>query len=79
VHRGCRGGIAVQAPDPFIPNGDPCCGHPDTWGEVAEGVALTLGLVVVDALVPSPPDCDTAWAHGALAATIERQSQTSSK
>jgi hypothetical protein len=45
------GSISAQAPDPSIPNGDPCCGHPDTWGEVAWGVAWTLGYVVLDALL----------------------------
>lgn len=45
------GAISAQAPDPFIADGDPCCGHPDTWGEVATGVAWTLGLIVVDGLL----------------------------
>jgi hypothetical protein len=43
--------ISSQAPDPFIVDGDPCCGHPDTWGEVAGGVAWALGLVLLDALL----------------------------
>ena len=25
---------AGQAPDPFVDDGDPCCGHPDTWPQV---------------------------------------------
>jgi len=41
-------GIGVQAPDPFIPNGDPCCGHPNSWGEVAEAA---VGGVVASAVV----------------------------
>lgn len=45
------GAISAQAPDPFVADGDPCCGHPDTWGEVAAGVAWTLGSVVLDALL----------------------------
>lgn len=45
------GAISAQAPDPFIPDGDPCCGHPDTWGEVASGVAWTLGFVLIDGLL----------------------------
>jgi hypothetical protein len=45
------GATAAQAPDPFVANGGPCCGHPDTWGEVTAGVGWTLGYVVVDALL----------------------------
>ncbi len=45
------GAISAQAPDPSIPNGDPCCWHPDTWGEVASGVGWTLGYVVVDGVL----------------------------
>jgi len=29
--------VSAQQPDPTIPDGDPCCGHPDTWGAVALG------------------------------------------
>ena len=45
------GANSAQAPDPFIPNGDPCCGHPDTWSEVAAGVAWTLGCILIDGLL----------------------------
>lgn len=31
--------VAAQRPDPTIADGDPCCSHPDTWSEVALGVA----------------------------------------
>ncbi len=48
--------IGAQRPDPEVPVGDPCCGHPDTWGEAAEYLAFgalsgvsALGLVVVAA------------------------------
>ena len=36
-------GIATiaQTPDPAVPDGDPCCGHPDTWSEIA--VAFLAG------------------------------------
>lgn len=44
-------GISAQAPDPFVADGDPCCGHPDTWGEVRAGIGWTLALVVVDGLL----------------------------
>jgi hypothetical protein len=29
--------VSTQHPDPTVPDGDPCCGHPDTWGDVALG------------------------------------------
>jgi hypothetical protein len=29
--------VSAQHPDPTVPDGDPCCGHPDTWGDVALG------------------------------------------
>jgi hypothetical protein len=45
------GAMSAKAPDPFVPNGDPCCGHPDTWGEVAAGVGWTLTLAAVAGLV----------------------------
>lgn len=38
--------VAAQHPDPAIPNGDPCCGHPDTWGEVVEGMAWGVGTLI---------------------------------
>lgn len=43
--------ISSQVPDPFIADGDPCCGHPDTWGEVAGAIAGALVLVLLDALL----------------------------
>jgi hypothetical protein len=43
--------FAVETPDPSIADGDPCCGHPDTWGEVAEGIGWGLGAALVDALM----------------------------
>src|SRR5690349_11653466 len=39
--------IAAEHPDPRVPDGDPCCGHPDTWGEVAFGIAWGLTLAGV--------------------------------
>ena len=46
--------MASQKPDPTVPDGDPCCGYPDTWGEVAAsagagslGLAITAGLLCV--------------------------------
>ncbi len=37
--------VAAQQPDPTVPDGDPCCGHPDTWGEVALGFGWAAMLV----------------------------------
>lgn len=40
--------LAAQAPDAFVPNGDPCCGSPDTWRQEAVAAAeaiLAVGLV----------------------------------
>lgn len=55
-------GISAQAPDPFVIDGDPCCGHPDTWGEVAEGAAWSLGLALLDALLVCVAVTLVAWA-----------------
>ena len=44
-------GIYAEHPDPGVPDGDPCCGHPDTWGEVVEGGAFTAGWAFVDGLL----------------------------
>lgn len=48
--------IGAQQPDPSVPNGDPCCGHPDTWWDVFTTVgfgalcmAVALGPVAVAA------------------------------
>ena len=38
----------AQAPNPDVPDGDPCCWRPDTWGDWALGSAST----VVASLVP---------------------------
>jgi len=41
------GGGAAQAPDPFVADGDPCCAHPDTWGQVAAGAVGAIALAAV--------------------------------
>jgi hypothetical protein len=56
------GSAAANAPDPFVPDGDPCCGHPDTWGEVAVAVAWTLALAAVAGLVACVAVALIAWA-----------------
>jgi hypothetical protein len=43
------GVVAAQQPDPTVPDGDPCCGHPDTWGEVALGLGWAAMLVLAAA------------------------------
>ena len=38
--------VSARQPDPSVPSGDPCCAHPDTWGEVALGfVSAAMFLV----------------------------------
>lgn len=32
-------------PDPAVLDGDPCCGHPDTWGEVRW--SLVVGMIAI--------------------------------
>ncbi|HET8948997.1 MAG TPA: hypothetical protein VFN44_00760 [Solirubrobacteraceae bacterium] len=43
----------AQAPDPDAPDGDPCCWHPDTWGDWALGSASTLVASLVTGLIAS--------------------------
>ena len=73
------GAVSIAVPDPSIPDGDPCCGHPDTWGEVAEGVAWTLGAALVDSLIFAAaaalicysglrPPAERAWSLAAIPA-----------
>ncbi len=38
--------VATQRPDPAVPDGDPCCWHPDTWGQVAAGLAFGVGTLI---------------------------------
>jgi hypothetical protein len=38
----------MSNPDPSIPDGDPCCSHPDAWTEVFGGLArFSFGLAAV--------------------------------
>ncbi|HEX8121957.1 MAG TPA: hypothetical protein VF549_11900 [Solirubrobacteraceae bacterium] len=36
-------------PDPSVPDGDPCCTYPDTWGEIIGPAALGVVLAVATA------------------------------
>lgn len=43
-------GIEPVSPNPYIANGDPCCGYPDTWAEVRDGALLGwlwLGVALI--------------------------------
>ena len=40
----------AEVPDPSVPDGDPCCTYPDTWGEIAGGAAFTLVFALVAGL-----------------------------
>ncbi|MBO9531978.1 MAG: hypothetical protein J7513_03275 [Solirubrobacteraceae bacterium] len=56
-------GVVPQSPNPYVMDGDPCCGIPDTWAEVREGVfwgwiwlfpgavAITTGALLLAAAV----------------------------
>ena len=37
---------ATVHPDPDVSDGDPCCGHPDTWGEILVGGGAVVGLCI---------------------------------
>lgn len=41
--------FSPQKPDPAIPDGDPCCTHPDTWAEVLSGLPWFFAWVFADA------------------------------
>jgi hypothetical protein len=43
--------LVPAVPDPAILDGDPCCSHPDTWGEVIRGGVSALAAVLVHSLV----------------------------
>ena len=36
----------AATPDPRVPDGDPCCTHPDTWGDIAESAGVGAALAV---------------------------------
>lgn len=41
-------GFVAQAPDAFAPDGDPCCGTPDTWSQIfTETIAAAVAVVAV--------------------------------
>lgn len=43
--------LVPAVPDPAILDGDPCCSHPDTWGEVIRGAVAALGAVLAHSLI----------------------------
>jgi hypothetical protein len=43
--------VAMAWPDPDVPDGDPCCWHPDTWWEVARGTAFGAWTMMAAAAV----------------------------
>lgn len=55
-------GLAAQMPDPQIPDGDPCCGHPDTWGEVAIGLVWGIAYLVIVGMLFSGAAAMLRWA-----------------
>jgi hypothetical protein len=70
------GGVAAQWPDPRVPDGDPCCGHPDTWGEVAEGLASAAATGYVSlALAATGVLLAVFAARGSLPAAVRTRPQ----
>lgn len=55
-------GFAAQAPDAFVPDGDPCCGTPDTWREVIEATVPAAVVVVVVSLLLALAFALLTWA-----------------
>lgn len=46
-------GVVPQAPNPYVPDGDPCCSVPDTWAQVRQGALagwLWLGVAALPAV-----------------------------
>ena len=62
---------AGQAPDPWIPDGDPCCGHPDSWSEIYTGAGWTIGLSAALALCGVAGIAALAFAQGGRPPAIE--------
>lgn len=56
-------GTAAQVPDPLIADWDPCCGHPDSWGEVAMGVTWGLVCLVIDGMLFAGAAAMLRWAN----------------
>jgi hypothetical protein len=59
--------ITAQRPDPAVPDGDPCCTHPDTWHEVADGAWQTLTLASIDGLLLALGVAFAWYGHGGVA------------
>jgi hypothetical protein len=55
-------GLAAQIPDPLVADGDPCCWHPDTWGEVATGSALGLVYLMIVGMLFAGAAAMLRWA-----------------
>lgn len=41
----------TERPDPFVPDGDPCCGHPDDKGDLVAAAAGATVVAAADALL----------------------------
>lgn len=52
---------AGQAPDPFVDDGDPCCGHPDTWPQVLAWASVTLVGTALVAALGAVAICAVGW------------------
>lgn len=68
-------GTAAQVPDPLIADGDPCCGHPDSWVEVAIGVAWGLICLVIDGIIFAGAAAMLRWANAGRWLSLKRLSR----
>ena len=67
--------LRVPNADPAL-DGDPCCPHPDTWGQVALG-ALAVGVLVFAALalLVATSTLTGIAASGSLPPSVRRQAR----
>ena len=54
-------GISFEVPDARIPDGDPCCPHPDTWLATVGGTAFGVVLLIVSGALLSAAATFIFW------------------
>jgi hypothetical protein len=59
--------VALERPDPSVPDGDPCCEHPDAYGDVASYLAYAAlwAVLAIGPLVLASGAC-FGVVHGRL-------------
>lgn len=65
-------GIGAQTPDAQVPDGDPCCGHPDTWFETISWTIAGLLWAIVCAAVVALCVAVLWWATKGRALSLRR-------